>query len=350
MMNVLFITEDLSPPFDEGIKKSANYFFQELSRNYNTQGICILGNEIHTEGTRLFQVTANRLFLSRRIRSLIRIFRPRVIVYLPSSSATFPSFLRLRVLKYFQPEAKCIMLSMQPKPLAGYKKRIIRKLGTEIVLTPSPEVKEMMESLSIKCRLIPLFTDLASFTPNMDKERKLFLRTKYNLPQDKYIITHVGHLNWGRNLESLVPLQTGDNQVVIVGSSSTPADAPKEVPLKEKLERAGILILDGFIPDIQEIYQLSDLYVFPVAFTAGSIGLPLSILEARACGIPVLTTEYGSVKTFLGDDKRGIRYSKLENFPEHSEQILRERTDYSTTGVRSLNEQLRRMLEETVSN
>ena len=80
------------------------------------------------------------------------------------------------------------------------------------------------------------------------------------------------------------------------------------------MQDSGIIIYNHFFSKIQEIYQLSDIYVFPVEKNTGSIGMPLSVLEARGCGIPVLTTDYGCLKTFLNDDFNGIFYSKSSDF------------------------------------
>ena len=52
-----------------------------------------------------------------------------------------------------------------------------------------------------------------------------------------------------------------------------------------------------------------------------SIDLPLSILEARAVGLPVLTTYYGSVEYFLKDDHGSIFYSESGNFLETLDKV-----------------------------
>ena len=71
---------------------------------------------------------------------------------------------------------------------------------------------------------------------------------------------------------------------------------------------------DIYIENIEEVYQLSDLYIFPVEAKNGSIGMPLSIMEARGCGIPVLTTDFGSLKHYLDDDYGSIWYKYPDEF------------------------------------
>ena len=73
------------------------------------------------------------------------------------------------------------------------------------------------------------------------------------------------------------------------------------------------------MPNIEEIYQLSDAYFFPVVAHGNCIDVPLSCLEAAACNIPVVTTRYGEMSTFQG--KEGFWF--IDSFDrEHLNQIV----------------------------
>jgi glycosyltransferase involved in cell wall biosynthesis len=124
-------------------------------------------------------------------------------------------------------------------------------------------------------------------------------------------ILHVGHLNYGRNLEALIELQENKNQVVIVSSTSTPEDAPKDENLKKKLQKNGIIVIDYYIDKIEELYQLSDCYAFPVTLEQGCIGIPLSVLEAMAYNLPVITTKFGGLSK-LFTERDGFMYATNE--------------------------------------
>ena len=123
----------------------------------------------------------------------------------------------------------------------------------------------------------------------------------------------MGHLNEKRNLEVLTPIQKSGIQVIVVTSTSSPKSPSFNLDIKQKLQQEGIIVYDHFIERIEEIYQLSDTYVFPVIDENASIGMPLSILEARACGIPVVSTDYGSVNFFFGNDFGAIKYAKPDS-------------------------------------
>jgi len=309
MKKVLLVTEYINHPFDEGIKKTVYNLFLDLDVNYELQVICRFG----FEKKNIHIVQTNALFLSKKVKKIIRRFDPEVLIYLPFQSSTLASYLRLRILTLFTNFVSNIFIALQPKGLKKWEEVIMYFMKPKYALTPSPELENFWSKQDINNKMLPLLTDLNIYKP-VSSVIKNRLRVKYNLPLDTFIISHMGHLNEGRNLRSLVPLQTEGNQVVIVASSSTPVDAQGSQSLKDELKKNGIIIIDRYIENIEEVYQLSDVYIFPVVTNTGSIGMPLSIMEARGCGIPVITTDYGSLKQYLGDDNNSIWYRDPKEF------------------------------------
>jgi len=81
-------------------------------------------------------------------------------------------------------------------------------------------------------------------------------------------------------------------QVILVSSGLRHQDRDM---LYGQLKENGIIIMDQYLPAIEEVYQLSDCYLFPVFSNRACIGVPLSVLEAMACNIPVVSVRYGSL-------------------------------------------------------
>jgi len=345
LKKVILITEYIDPPYDEGIKKTVYNLFLELDKNYQLKVICRYGFEKEN----IHIVNSNPLFLSNKIKLIINHFKPDSLIYLPFQSSTFASYLRLKVLSLFFRKAGTIFIALQPKVINSWQQYLIQFIKPEFALTPSPTLHKFWNHKTIDNKLIPLITDLTVFKPITSSNTKKNLRKKYDLPLESLIVSHMGHLNEGRNLKSLIPLQNAGIQVVIVGSSSTPIDAMGQVSMKDKLTNAGIIVLDDYIEHIEEVYQLSDIYVFPVMKRNSSIGMPLSILEARACGIPVLTTDYGSVKSYLGSDSGGIFYATPEKFLSKVLVIKNLiNLSYNKTNVNELNKEFYKVINEII--
>ena len=65
--------------------------------------------------------------------------------------------------------------------------------------------------------------------------------------------------------------------------------------LVKELQGAGCLVWIKHFDRIEEIYHISDCYVFPTLEPKACIETPLSVLEAMACNLPVVTTRFGAL-------------------------------------------------------
>jgi glycosyltransferase involved in cell wall biosynthesis len=92
-------------------------------------------------------------------------------------------------------------------------------------------------------------------------------------------------------------------QVALIASTST----AREAAMADELRRAGVTLITTYQQHIQEFYQASDVFVFPVESTDNAIELPLSVLEAFACDLPVVATPFGGLpRLFAGRPDAGL--------------------------------------------
>jgi glycosyltransferase involved in cell wall biosynthesis len=182
----------------------------------------------------------------------------------------------------------------------------------DLVLVQSEHSEHLFSSLGMRTLFLPNGVDLRRFTPVPDEEKRA-LRLRYGFHQERFTILHVGPLLPSRNLSPLVNLRRAGYQVVIVGRK------PADMAVHRVLTEAGCTVILDFIEQIQEFYQLSDLYLFPVPpeNRTQCIETPLSLLEAMATNLTVLTTRFGALPRLFSDDRRGFYYfsnpSEIEN-------------------------------------
>jgi len=289
-MNTRFclFTEELNPPFDEGYKNFTYNLFR-LSRVGRVVHRLSAGDQSVIDK----QVKAGKLLLCKEIRDTIREFHPDVLIYVPISSITPASFLRSRILKFYAQGAPVVMIGLQPRPL----KPILRLVAPDIVYVQSRASKECLENAGFRAGIIQAGVDSDRFRP-VGRLEKDSLRKKYMLDPDAYIVLHVGHIKEQRNIRVLGEVANiSDVQVIIVGSTSTNEDKS----LSLWLEKRGVRVIRGYTSRIEELYQLADAYVFPVTQETAAIEFPLSVLEAMACNLSVVTTQFGGLKDYFSD-------------------------------------------------
>lgn len=118
------------------------------------------------------------------------------------------------------------------------------------------------------------------FTP-VTSEKSSQLKKKYGFDPEKLLVIHVGHCSKGRGLEDFIQLDNAERLIIASGMFEDAATV-------QKLEQAGVKIHKGFLENVEEIYQMADVYLFPTKSAEFVISIPLSVMEALSSGTPVI--------------------------------------------------------------
>lgn len=143
-------------------------------------------------------------------------------------------------------------------------------------------------------RVITNGVDTKRFTP----ENKAEVRKRWNIPENAPVVGAVGRLEIVKGHDVLLDAMIGlpDNVMcVLVGAGS------QMTALKEKAKALGIenqVMFLGNVSDTSSIYSAFDVLCQP----SRAEGLPLTILEAQSCGVPVVATDVGSVRDAVCPD------------------------------------------------
>ena len=246
----------------------------------------------------------NKLLLSHKLWKLLW-KKQEPVLYLPFPTRSLPMAARVFLLSRVCPGNLGVVLSMPRE--CGLVSRFLLKHSRARLFLLSQSAAEEFARIIGKDRAVYLKTgvDTKRFQP-VSPARAAELKEKYGLAPDRMVLLHVGHLKEGRNLSRLTEIDA-DIQMLLVVSTSTQEDAA----LRKTLEDCpNIKIRNQYFPNIEELHQLSDVYFFPVTEEYNCIDIPLSCLEAAACGLSVVTTPYGEMAQFRG--KPGFFFLETE--------------------------------------
>jgi len=131
------------------------------------------------------------------------------------------------------------------------------------------------------------------------------VKRKYHLP-NKFAL-YVGDVTWNKNLPRIINASKIANvPLVLVGKALTSTDFDRNNPWNKDLVEVNLLVEGqksilrlGFVDtkDLVGVYNLATVFVMPSLYE----GFGLPILEAMACGCPVITSREGSLKEVAGN-------------------------------------------------
>jgi len=214
------------------------------------------------------------------------------------------------------------------------------------------DVKRQYNISEEKLITIPNGIDINKFKPiNVDD-----LREKLKLDLNEKIILSLGKIVKQKGYHLLLKilpdiLRNYNVKLVIVGTGSYLPDLKK---MAVKLGIKDRVIFTGKVSDndLPKYYNLADIFAFP---TLRIEGLPLVVMEAMACKVPVVASRIGGIPTVIENEKDGllIRPNDLEDLKDKILMLLEDEKFAKRIGKNARNKiikkfSLDKMVDDTI--
>ena len=265
-------------------------------------------------------------FLSPNFWRSLKQLNPDIVHYIPGPS--MKSFFLMKLISFYCGRKTKIIMSAVLPDLSLIAKEFMCLVKPDLMIVQSKSVQHMFVTRGFKTELLPLSgINIEKFYP-INSISKYRLREKYYINLNSYIILHVGHIKPGRNIYVLKRIQDecSNVQIIIVGSTTTQLD----VNLLNDLIASGCIVYTNYIENIEDLYQLSDCYLFPTIDKLNSILLPLSVLEAMACNLPVISMRFGCLPEYFMEGNGLIFVESDDQMIIQAKRLREEKADVST--------------------
>ena len=205
-----------------------------------------------------------------------------------------------------------------PRTAAVYR-RIEQALAriSDRLIAVSDEVRDDLVGFGIapatKFEVVPLGFELSPFSANGHgrAQTRLAVRAELGIPADARLVTLVARLVPIKRVDRFLRLAAAlpdDPSVrfLIVGDGE----------LREQLQSSaearslgGRLAWAGFRRDMPAVYHASDI----VVQTSDNEGTPVSLIEAQAAGLPVVSTKVGGTPSVVADGETGMLVAREDH-------------------------------------
>lgn len=177
----------------------------------------------------------------------------------------------------------------------------------------------------------------------VSKYDKLLIKKELNIDHDKKIILFVHKFSPVRNtnfyVENFIKKfylieNLDDYSFYFIGGGKDKNEVEYQV---NRLELKNKVFFLGSLPnsDVHKYYQIADYFINPTA----AEGFPRVLLEAMACGLPIITTNAGGIKDIMGEKQKDYM-SDINNSDEFADNLIKM--------VKLTNEQLAKIIDENL--
>ncbi|MCX5896481.1 MAG: glycosyltransferase family 4 protein [Proteobacteria bacterium] len=222
------------------------------------------------------------------------------------------------VLKMADAIKKIIINSLETLSIYIGKRNLA--LSDQITVLSQP-LKKMLAALGIKEERIEYISngvDTDFFYP-VSAEQKAALRRKWNLPEHEPVILSIGRFVPKKGLDIFIGSADPDYRLVLVSRGNFN-------PYLKKA-RGKVTILEPMPQEqLREIYQACDIFVLAAA---GEDVFSLVLMEAMACGLPVITSNDPFYRNYVDEASVSLVENTSENIRQTIKKILHDKNLYS---------------------
>lgn len=304
---ILFVTRPLAPPWDEASKN----FAYDLACNILEHEITILVDEFIDDApeyiTQQKIYSSNNYTFLQKIRSIFYLLRHAKeydAVHLLYTAAKLNSW----IMRLILPKKVRVIQTIATVRDDLYKPHALKKMYFgDILVTYSQWAQNKLEKLDFEnvAQIYPGI-DLTKFTTHAEDHH---LIDEWNIALNEIVITYPGEYTRLGATDTIIDAfieiwkdpKNDHIKYLCACRIKNEADLHKKAQVIKKITKAGhrkkVIFTDTF-SDMNAIYNLSDIIIFPVENMHGKFDVPLAMIEPYACKKPVIASDLPLFREF----------------------------------------------------
>jgi glycosyltransferase involved in cell wall biosynthesis len=196
----------------------------------------------------------------------------------------------------------------------GFMQILSRQIDCVIVNATAMQAQARAMGFESRIEIIPNGVDLQRFqTATREAERRP-LRAALGIGADAHLLLAVGSLTARKGIDLAIEAWSRlsrcfpKTHLVLVGAGfDTAGKDPEKRKFARRLQELSAasgapdrMHFTGFVDQVEDYYRAADVFLFP----SEKEGMPNAVLEAMACGLPVVLTPFDSLSADIGEAGR----------------------------------------------
>ncbi len=306
-MRVLHIYKDYYPPTCGGIEISIHRMIEATRDACEEIAVLICSRKrksefAEVEGTPVFKAGEWGRFLSAPVSPYfpywLKQVRADILHYhLPNPTAVISHLLvrpRGKVVVHYHSDI--VRQKRWMKLYGPFQDRFLAMADQIIVTSPNYlKSSEILQPYRQKCSIVPFGVSLTRFSPSYEVEDLAqVIRRRYGMN----LVLFVGILRYYKGLHVLIDaMERVEGKLLIVGDGPL---LPELISYAQQKNYADRIVFLGQVESVTPYYYAADVFCLPSIYRSEAFGMVL--IEAAACGLPLISTELGTGTSYINRD------------------------------------------------
>jgi glycosyltransferase involved in cell wall biosynthesis len=346
---ILFYTRPIVPPWDEASKNLAFDIASNLSNKFQAN---LLGTKKDPFNKRIVTRKSNlkieeiyssaSLNFLGKMKLLKRLYRFKLkvdLIHFLFTPRSLTSLLIRARLKFSKVKTIQTVATLDKK-LYQKPKKLKKILSADWIVVQSKNTLNKLKKAGFEnVELIYPGIDLKKYKP-ASKDKKLMKDLKIKVGD--FVVLYTGEYTRLKAIDDILEAlkilnQSSSNKnikLILACRIKNKQDAKKKKQVikwleKEKL-KSQVVFLDTF-SEMNKLYNVSDLNIFPAREMAGKFDIPLTLVESMACKKPVIVSKLKNLKELVGKNSYGlvVKLKKPQDLAEKIELLKKDKKLYN---------------------
>jgi len=321
----------------DGAARQVAYLLNGLEKHPGEHSlVCASGSEIsgaisnrEVKVSRIKQAETRGLKLLKALRKIIRYDKPDLI-HIHNRPGDFMAVLAAKL------EKKAMVYSIRTDKRPSLFDRFVKFPFFGKIIAQSQAINRVLQLAHVpddRLTCIPGAVDSERFKPDKEGHGRATFLAQFALRGDGPVLVMASQWATSKGhavLFGALPAILAKNQatrVLIFGQG------PEKVALEKEVKRRGLekfVRFVGFRPDLEHILPYADLFIHP----ALSEGMGVVLMEAAACGVPIIASRVGGIPEIVRDRFNGylVKSGDSINLARHIIDLLADDFQFKAFG------------------
>jgi glycosyltransferase involved in cell wall biosynthesis len=197
----------------------------------------------------------------------------------------------------------CNDKSTDPRKWAPAADKLTNRYSTHVIAVSESTRRYVVDVEEVPAERVTTIhngVDIAAFQPHPGQRTEA--RQMWNFPADAFVVAGIGRLTFQKNFALFLDVAAEVLRMHPRAFFLIAGTGEDEAALREQAQRLGIaerVRFLGYVAEMAKLYPATD----ALLLTSRYEGLPITILEAMAAGVPIVSSDLDGVQEILVDEE-----------------------------------------------